>query len=140
MTYEPLDEASSVAFLAKDPNSNTYLPRVELGSNQMKADVSKENPISLEAHGVSNGTPNPHGDHSPVHTGSVTHWKKRAHRAGTPQDLSGHFGTMEGKRKMEMGNEVEVSSQKKRGKKIGSILSQPQVETVGVVEQPRLTK
>jgi hypothetical protein len=140
MTYEPLDEASSVAFLAKDPNSNTYLPCLELGSNQMKADVSKEKPISLEAHGVSNGTPNPHGDHSPVHTGSVTHRKKRAHRAGTPQDLSGQFGTMEGKRKMEMGNEVEVSSQKKRGKKIGPILSQPQVEPVGVVEQPRLTK
>ncbi len=47
---------------------------------------------------------------------------------------------MEGKRKMEMGNEVEVSSQKKRGKTIGSILSQPQVEPAGVVEQPRLTK
>jgi hypothetical protein len=125
MTYEPLDEASSDAFLAKDPNYNTYHPRVGLGVDRMKADVSKDKSSKPEAHGASNGNSNPHGDHSPVHTGSVTHWKKRARQVGTTQDHSGQSGNMEGKRKMEMGNEVEVSSQSKRGKKTGSILSQP---------------
>jgi phage baseplate assembly protein W len=83
MTYEPLDEASSVALLAKDSFPNTYHPRVELGSKRLNADVSTNTLINLEDHRVSKDenemfseevpSPNPNGKHPYAHMGSVTH-------------------------------------------------------------------
>jgi hypothetical protein len=113
MTYEPLDEASSVALLAKDSFPNTYHPRVELGSKRLNADVSTNTLINLEDHCVSKDenemfseevpSPNPNGKHPYAHMGSVTHWKKRACRASNPQEISEPIETKEGKRKMERG-------------------------------------
>jgi hypothetical protein len=135
MTYEPLEDDSSDALLAKDPTTNTYHPRVELGHKISNIVPELE---SREESWVPNGecattpitdfSPNLHADHSRDHSGSVTTWNKRAHRVGASQEKHDPDGTMEGKRKVEIGTEMEATKQNKKGKKSGSISYQQQTE------------
>jgi len=143
MTYVPLEDDSSDALLAKDPTTNTYHPRVELGrkiSNIVSALVSREEswvpPGEWATTPDADSPPILHTDHSRDHSGSVTTWKKRAHRVGAPQEKHDSDGTMAGKRKVVMGTEVEVAKQKKKGKKSGSISYQQQTEQAEAAPAP----